>query len=117
MQHQDWQTVVFNKKQEKIPVVQKKYAVVNNKPAWKIEKQVDDDSKKPLTYVSKADADYIIQTRIKIKKNQKQLAQELNLQLKDLQDIESCKAVENKALISKIKKHLLLQAQVLNIII
>lgn len=106
MQHQDWQTVVFNKKQEKTPGIQKNYTLVNNKPAWKIEKQVDDDTKKPLTYVSKADADYIIQTRIKLKKNQKQLAQELNIQLKDIQDIESCKALENKALISRIKKYL-----------
>jgi len=120
---QDWTTVVFRKPKPVAQVTQPKSqqpnAKVNNqthnslihsassKPAWKIEKQVDDDtSKAPLNYVSTQDAKIIIQARVAAKLSQKELATRLNLQEREIKDIEACKAVENKALLARIKKFL-----------
>jgi ribosome-binding protein aMBF1 (putative translation factor) len=115
-EHQDWTQVVLKKKptKEQLPkVVTAKNDVhtatissATSKPVWKIEKQIDSTEGKPLNYVSKADADTIIKGRIAAKLTQKQLAQRLNMQEKDIKDIETCKAVENKAIIARIKKSL-----------
>jgi ribosome-binding protein aMBF1 (putative translation factor) len=110
--HQDWETVVLrkskpvqketvNKNDAKITVSQ-----IVNKPAWKIEQQVDGDSGKPLQFVSKEDARKIVDGRVGLKLSQKDLACKLNMPLKDIQDIESCKAVENKLVLAKIKRAL-----------
>jgi len=71
---------------------------------WKIEQQVDGDNGKPLQYISKADSQLIIQGRIAMKLTQKDLACKLNMQIKDIQDIESGKSLENKMVLSKIRK-------------
>lgn len=108
--HQDWQTVVFRKSspdQKKEVVIKPTAATISsatNKPAWKIEQQVDSETSKPITYVSKADAAAIVAGRVLLKMTQKDLANRLCMQEKDIKDIESCKAVENKTILSKIKK-------------
>lgn len=111
LNHQDWDTVVFTKKQHhpasvinKNKNTQATVCDASNKPAWKIEKQVDSDECKPIKYVAREDAQKIINGRIVMKLSQKDLACRLNMSLKDIQDIESCKAVENKLNLSRIKK-------------
>lgn len=110
MQHQDWTTIVFKKpKTETVDKAAKPpetLSTASSKPAWKVEKQVDSDVGKPVNYVTKTDADAIIKGRIEAKLTQKQLAQRLNMQEKDIKDIETCKAVENRLVLSKIKKAL-----------
>ena len=109
-QHQDWNQVVFKKPKvelhDKALKTPETVSKTSSKPAWKIEKQVDSEEGKPITYVTKLDADLIIKGRIEAKLTQKQLAQRLNMQEKDIKDIETCKAVENKAILSKIKRML-----------
>ena len=114
--HQDWSTVVLKKKSNEpdVKIVSKNdkqsISSVANKPMWKLEKQIDSvDSGKPLTYVSRDDAQKIIAGRIAMKFTQKDLANRLNMQLKEIQDIENCKALENKLILSKIKRILQLQ--------
>jgi putative transcription factor len=110
--HQDWEKVVIGKKKtetttEKKPQVQNAItSIATNKPAWKIEQQVDSDVGKPINYVSKNISKSIIQARVALKLSQKDLAQRLNMQVKDIHEIESGKAVENKATLSKIKRFL-----------
>ena len=110
MEHQDWTPVVLKKKQaqDKQTILKSSAATITSseKPAWKIEKQVDSEEGKPLNFVSSDIAKLIIGGRISAKLSQKQLAQKLNIQEKEIKDIETCKAVENKALISKIKRAL-----------
>ena len=114
-QHQDWETVYLNKKDASMEKARQQQIArqsaasvssVTNKPSWKIEKQVDSDTGKPITYVSKADADAIRSMRIKAQLTQAQLAPLVRMKFKDIQDIESCKAVENKADISRVKQFL-----------
>lgn len=118
--HQDWETVVirkvkseFEKKQDAFGQGVRKAApaqtqsTASAKPAWKIEKMVDDpDGKKPLEFVKKEDAQRIIQARVALKMTQKDLAHKLNMNEKDIKDIEQCKAVENKIVLGKIKRFL-----------
>ncbi len=111
MHHQDWTPVILKKKtpssEIKTQVKTQKASIssTTNKPIWKLEKQIDDDTfSKPLNYVSRDDAQKIISGRVALKMTQKDLANKLNMQLKDIQDIESCKALENKLILSKIKK-------------
>jgi len=113
MEHQDWNVVTFKKKQPIQKEAQVKSSVITattstttNKPAWKIEQQVDGDNGKPIQYVSKADGQLIIQGRIAMKLTQKDLACKLNMQPKEIQDIETGKAIENKMVLSKIRKFL-----------
>jgi ribosome-binding protein aMBF1 (putative translation factor) len=113
MEHQDWNVITFKKNKGPEKEIQAKSSVITattssttNKPAWKIEQQVDGDNGKPLQYISKADSQLIIQGRIAMKLTQKDLACKLNIQIKDIQDIESGKALENKMVLSKIRKML-----------
>jgi len=113
MSYQDWQPVIFKKSKNVKPLPSATNGtktngtimnVVTGKPAWKVEKMVDNvDNGKPITYVSKVDANNITQLRVKAKLTQKELAQLARLQEKDIKDIESCKAVENKGLLAKVK--------------
>lgn len=111
--HQDWNTVIFKKTQPKeTKVLAKTNASTvsySAKPAWKVEQQVDSDTGKPINFVSKTDADFIVKARVNAKLTQKQLAQRLNMQEKEIKDIETCKAVENKATLAKIKRVLNIQ--------
>jgi ribosome-binding protein aMBF1 (putative translation factor) len=115
MHHQDWETVYFTKKKTKndLPKEAVPKASITNattssvtaKPAWKIEQQVDNtDGSPPLNFVSTDTARSIVNGRVAAKLTQKQLAQRLNMQEKDIKDIEGGKAVENKAVLAKIKR-------------
>ena len=107
---QDWNIITFKKKQPVEKEIHTKSgaatSTTTNKPAWKIEQQVDGDSGKPLQYISKTDVQTIIQRRIGMKLSQKDLACKLNMQPKEIQDIESGKALENKMVLSKIRRFL-----------
>jgi putative transcription factor len=107
--HQDWKTVLLKPKVD----VQTEKKVAHNpvsissstgKPAWKVEAQVDSEVGKPITFVSKEDAALIIKARVEKKLTQKELAQKVNMQHKDIVNIESCNAVENKKVLSNIKR-------------
>lgn len=109
--HQDWEPIVLRNTATNKYLSQNtsrpQTATVShatNKSAWKIEQQVDSTTGKPLTYVSKEDAQKIIQGRIALKLTQKDLASRVNMQLKDIADIENCKAIENKTVLSNIKR-------------
>ena len=113
IEHQDWETVfIRNKKKAENNDERKKQfgnigptmSAVTNKPAWKIEKQIEDG--KTVSQVSKDDSQKILQGRLAMKLTQKELAQRLNMQFKDIQEIETGKAIENKAVLSKIKRYL-----------
>ena len=113
--HQDWKTVVLRptssqsqNKQSGAPRSQGNATVssVANKPAWKIEQQVDSDLGKPINFVQKKEFDAIKTMRIQAKLTQAQLAANLNMKPKYIHDIESGKAVENKADLARIKKYL-----------
>ena len=113
MQHQDWNTVVLNPKKTSdanngSKLVRPPPAVtsVSGKLARKIEDQVDSDTGKPVTYISTKDKQDIINLRTKAKLTRDQLAQLVNLNIKVITDIETGKAIENKAMISKIKQKL-----------
>jgi ribosome-binding protein aMBF1 (putative translation factor) len=107
--HQDWTEVVLNKKTSQYMKETKKKTLpvvtssVSNKPAWKIEQDVDGEVGKPLKYISVEDAHCIVNGRISKKLSQQALATQLNMKLREIQDIESRKAIENKAIIGKIK--------------
>lgn len=114
-QHQDWETVVFKKRQPPKTEIQprnqtsshhhtssKPTQTISGKPAWKIEELADADSGKPVTYVSRQDAQKIIQGRVKAKLKQGELATRLNIPESEIKAIESCKAIENKKTISRI---------------
>ena len=109
-QHQDWTTVVLNKKppsndkQTSVKSSTQTISTTTNKPAWKIEQQVDSDKGKPVNYISKQDADMLKNMRFSLKKTQAELAVLLNMKLKDIQDIESYKAIENKGVIATMKR-------------
>jgi putative transcription factor len=78
-------------------------------PAWKIEKMVDGDSGPAVLRVSKEDAQAIIKGRVAMKLTQAQLARNLCIPEIDIKNIEAGKAVQNKALLARIKKALKLQ--------
>ena len=118
MDHQDWQEIVFKKKTNAAAVKRDKnsscigkasetISTLSSKPAWVIERDVDAvDTGKPLAFVSKDAAQRIIVGRIAKKLCQKDLARHMNMQPKEIQEIESGKAVENKQVISRIKRFL-----------
>lgn len=108
MEHQDWETVVINKSKPKQTTPIHKHATLTSsqKPAWKIEKMVDSEDGKPISLISSDTSRAIIAGRVAAKLTQKQLAQQLNISEKEIKDIESGKAVENKLIISKIKRRL-----------
>lgn len=111
MDHQDWETVVFKKrpdaaqrKAHQPPAPPATMSSVTNRPAWKIEQTVDNGERLPM--VSSEDAKAIVAARVHAKLTRAQLAQRLNLQVKVIDEIETCKAYENKALVKRIKGYL-----------
>lgn len=111
MEHQDWETVVINKSKPKQTTPIHKHTshatlTSSQKPAWKIEKMVDSEDGKPISLISSDTSRAIVAGRVAAKLTQKQLAQQLNISEKEIKDIESGKAVENKLIISTIKKRL-----------
>lgn len=114
-EHQDWTTVVLKKKNineretERRPKSQTHTPTISsttNKPAYKIEMQVDSDQGKPVTYVSMDDARKIINARIEKKMTREMLAHATNKSLRYIQDIETGKAIQNNQDLSIIKRFL-----------
>ena len=77
-------------------------------PAWKVEQLVDDPSHvgKALPVVSRDVAQAIIAGRTRMKLTQKQLACKLNMQPKDIQEMENGKGIENKIALAKVRRFL-----------
>ena len=113
---QDWTPVVF--KQKKPPNERDggmggaaggrpstaTVSTTSSKPAWKIEQMAEDGVRIPR--VSREDAQRIVAGRVAKKLTQAALAAALRMQARDIQDIESGKAVEDRKVISKIFAHL-----------
>ena len=113
MIHQDWTTVVLKRprpdsqQQREVQAKYKPSVSGSGKPAWKVEQQVDSDTGKPINLVPVETAKDIVRGRVAAKLTQKQLAQRLiNISEKDINEIESGKAIENKAVLAKIKRFL-----------
>ena len=116
--HQDWKQVVFKKTQLQEDSTSRRLkktlqshaataSTTSSKPAWKIEQEIDSDlTKKPLERVSKTDAQRIILGRCAMKLKQQDLATKLNMKVQELREIENCTAVENKTVLSRIKRFL-----------
>jgi ribosome-binding protein aMBF1 (putative translation factor) len=114
--HQDWETVVFRKPSVETTAVAKArlphqngsqtLSSTTSHPAWKIEKMVDSDTGKPLDRVTKEEGVAIMQARLLAKMTQVQLAAKLNVHAKDLQEIESGKALRNSELLARIRRAL-----------
>jgi ribosome-binding protein aMBF1 (putative translation factor) len=75
---------------------------VMNKPAWKIEKALEEGERLPR--VRPEDAKRVVAGRVRAKLTRAQLAQRLNLREKDIADIENGTALENKALLARIRR-------------
>ena len=129
-QHQDWETVVIRNKnaalqkeretkglhafanstlntaaQNANKAKQQALQSASSKPAWKIEQRVDDpDAAKPIDYVSKEVSRAIIQGRVNLKLSQKDLAQKAHMMEAEIKKIENGTAVENRAVIAKLKR-------------
>jgi ribosome-binding protein aMBF1 (putative translation factor) len=107
--HQDWKTIIMKSsvKKEKQPIVKvtkNKRTNINNNNI-KIEKKVENDDLKH----AKVPDDLrikIIQTRNSKKITQKQLANNVNLSLNIISEIETGKAIYNHQHINKIKRYL-----------
>lgn len=111
MFHQDWETVVFRKK-EQSTVVQKRVLgqgsvlgqgiVLGPTHAQKLDSNSENykDHKK----VPKVLADAIRKRRIELKMNQEQLAQRVNVRSGIVNDIESQRGVYDSVTIEKIKR-------------
>lgn len=125
--HQDWDTVVLNKTKPQsqratntdgkgVPSgshmgninkqKQSQLQAASSRPAWKIEQKADDPDQKPVDYVSKDLAKAIVSARVAMKLKQKDLAVKMNMSEREIHDIEAGKAVENKAVLAKIKRFL-----------
>lgn len=111
--HQDWESVILstNKKRRLDDSAAASSAaapaasyVASGIPSWKVEQMVDGDTGKPVRMVSKDDATYVRDNRVICKLTQKALAQLANVQEKDVKDIENGSAVENRQLVSKLKR-------------
>lgn len=77
----------------------------NNTPAWKLEQKIDSDNGvlgPILVKVSTQDAHKIIQLRTTVKMSRADLAKALNLPRQLIDEIETCKALENKQQLNKI---------------
>ena len=102
----EWHTVGFDKKAALGPsLIQPKQGGFGPKEAaWKVERRVDAEVGKPLELVSAEDRLAVIRGRTAAGLSQRDLATRLNLQFKDVQDIESGKALRNKQLVGRIKR-------------
>jgi len=109
MSHQDWQTIVFRKPKTKTQISSQNSAQTltasTSRPAWKVEKMVDGDFGKPIDWVTKEEGMAIMRGRLASKLTQVQLAAKLNnVQAKEIQEIESGKAVRNNELLARIRR-------------
>ena len=112
--HQDWRTVLLKAGSgppKARPVLSRSPAPATmssatGTPAWKVEQRADADDGKPISLVSRDDARHITNRRIALKLSQRDLAVRINVDVKEIQAIEACRAVENRALLAKIRRAL-----------
>ena len=108
--HQDWKTIIVKsslKKKDKVPTVKvtKNKKTNINQKAIKLEKKVENDYLKHAKVPDELRIK-IIQNRNSKKLTQKQLANNVNLPLNIISEIESGKAIYNHQHINKIKRYL-----------
>ena len=108
---QDWEVVVLNRRRATNEMQRPRHVPVATvtpslKPAWKIEKQVDSDTGKPINRVGTQTGKELMQKRVAAKLTQAQLAVLVNMQEKYIKEIEAGTAIENKAHISKLRRAL-----------
>lgn len=114
---QDWQVVKLRgkhhvqaerleKERQRARTANAASKTANGDLAWKIEKRADADDGPPIARVSKEDAKIIAQMRQKGGFTREQLANQLNIPVKQLLEVESGQALENKALVHRIKQTL-----------
>lgn len=106
MDHQDWNTVIIKGKNAnqtkttKVPTIQKK----QNGDSQRLGKLENNDEIVKLKTLSKEQRQVMINGRVEIKLNQKQLATRLNLPLSTIQGYETGKKVIDNKEIMKIEK-------------
>lgn len=110
MEHQDWNTVYTkaNKEINKTPAERKKEKEIKKNAEKfakenKIEKQIEDGNMKHKKMDTSFGKD-LQKKRLSKGMTQKDLAQKLNIPLKDINDIESGKAKHNPGLMNKINR-------------
>jgi ribosome-binding protein aMBF1 (putative translation factor) len=110
--HQDWKTIVLRQggattkppRSSGPPPQAATVASTTGTPAWKVEQRADAETGKPISYVTKTDACSIVKRRVAMKLSQRDLAMRINVDVKEIQAIEACRAVENRGLLAKIRR-------------
>ena len=102
LNHQDWKQIVIGKKKSKSPEKNKN---PENTKLLKLEKKADNDELKH-DKITKELRTKIQQGRASKGLTQKQLANNVNLPLQKIQEIENGKAIYNHKDINKIKRYL-----------
>ena len=87
------------------PVILKKKTLKQSQSFKPKIKEVDIEEN-PIKYTPREIGLEIMKKRTEMKMKQTELAKKLNVPVKEIQDIENGKAIENKKLISRIKKML-----------
>ena len=108
LDHQDWKEIVIGKK-SKSPKITEKNKNPENTKLLKIEKKADNDELKH-DKITKELRTKIQQGRASKGLTQKQLANNVNLPLQKITEIENGKAIYNHKDINKIKRYLSLSA-------
>jgi ribosome-binding protein aMBF1 (putative translation factor) len=104
LNHQDWNQVIFKQSKSTKPIPSKKISTATQKDI-KLLKQVDEDNLHHKKVSS--DSRKIIQSkRNELKYTQKYLAQQCNLPVSIINDIETGKGIYNPQHINKIKRFL-----------
>jgi ribosome-binding protein aMBF1 (putative translation factor) len=113
-EHQDWTPFIIGCKKPpqkttvQVPRTQATCvtSTTTGKPAWAIEKKIDDpDGRGPvLNRVSQETARLITGGRVSKKMTQEDLARAINVQPAIIKEIEGGKAIENKQLLAKIRQ-------------
>ena len=108
---QDWTPVIFKRtaatpafdggKRASAACTQ---SLTSSKPAWKIEQNCENGEK--LARIERDVAKLIVAARVAKGLSQSQLANALSMQPRVIQDVESGKAIDNRNLLAKIKRHL-----------
>jgi len=103
IEHQDWQSIIINKKTNKFSDNKIKKENPENQKIKSIEKKVEEDDLKHKKITPEM-KQKIIQDRCSIGLTQKELAQKCNLPLQVINEIETGKAIYNHQHINKIKR-------------
>ena len=109
MSHQDWRPVVISGGNVRAPKYKNKITTYKNKGQEKSSKNKKLDeatSSAKIEKVPKKIAQQLIAGRNAKKWKQKELAANMSLPVKTIQDVESCKAKYNKQLVQKIARKL-----------